>query len=722
MIKKLIPLLLLFITTYSYSLEAKIDITSDILGESISHKAVIREDLNGKITIETLLTNSNQKDYFKSLNNKISNLDFTTSTFWLKFSLNNTTDFRNFVIETGRPITNIGVLYEVENGVVINIISNGDDLNFNSKSIPNRKMLFPIKLEKNEQRDYYIKLMSDGEVLTLPLIIYEKDAFNYLDANQNFFNGIYYGGLMLIVIIYFFFYLFLKDKSFLYYILYVTAIFFLQFSLDGYSFQYIFKHNSFWVNHSVLLTASLTMFMLLQYAQSYLNLKTKLPNYNKLFNVSKWIVILLGLLSLVDGTLYKLMYPLINGFSFISIVLILFTIYKLTRKGTVICGYFSTAFTVLMVGAIIFILGNFNVFFDPIISQNALKLSSGLEVIILSISMATKYRNMQNSKEKIQAEALVNLAEKNKLMDTMNHQLEVQVKERTSELNFQKEESEIKTKEILSSIEYALRIQEAILPCKDQVKSVLPDSFIFYKPKDVVSGDFYFVEKTTTKSGNSLSLFAAVDCTGHGVPGAFMSIVGNSYLRQSIHEQHVNSTGEVLDFLNQGVSNTLRQNTSNSTVRDGMDIALCAVDFENLLLYFSGAKNPVFIVRDSKIDSILETKRDPIRTSDESLYLNVIKGDSHPIGAYVGDSLKPFTTHKVNLKKGDVIYVFSDGFADQFGGEKGKKYNIKHFKHYLLSISQLPMSEQQVLIEKEFHDWQQGFEQVDDICVIGVRI
>jgi serine phosphatase RsbU (regulator of sigma subunit) len=416
------------------------------------------------------------------------------------------------------------------------------------------------------------------------------------------------------------------------------------------------------------------------------------------------------------------MYPLINGFSFISILLILFTIYNLTRKGTVICGYFSTAFTVLMVGAIIFILGNFNIFFDPIISQNALKLSSGLEVVILSISMATKYRNMQNTKEKFQAEALVTLADKNKLMDTMNHQLEIQVKERTSELNYQKEESELKTKEILSSIEYALRIQEAILPCKELVKSVLPDSFIFYKPKDVVSGDFYFVEKTTTKSGNELSLFAAVDCTGHGVPGAFMSIVGNSYLRQSINEQHVNSTGEVLDFLNQGVCHTLRQDMSNSTVRDGMDIALCAVDYENQLLYFSGAKNPIFIVRDSKIDSIIETKRDPITNRDESLYLNVIKGDSHPIGTHIGDSLKPFSTHKVNLKKGDVIYVFSDGFADQFGGEKGKKYNIKHFKKYLLSISQLPLNKQQELIEKEFYDWKQDFEQVDDICVIGVRI
>ena len=583
--------------------------------------------------------------------------------------------------------------------------------------------MFPIHLLTNEECDIYIKLKSDGEVLTLPLIIRDKDDFYEYDSGIQFFNGLYYGILILIVVIYFFFSLFLQDRTFLYYISYVAALFLLQFSLDGYAFQYFFSNSPYLANHFILFSAAIALFLLLQYGKVYLSLKSKLPKFNNLFQIFQYVIIGLGLLSLIPGIIYELMYPIINGVSLLGVLLILFTIYHFKTKGITICGYFTGAFTVFIVGAVIFILGNFNVIFDPIVSQGALKLSSGLEVVILSVSMATKYRDMQHAKEKIQAEALKNLEEKNALMDNMNHQLESQVKERTFELNMQKEELEEKNEEIVSSIKYALRIQQAILPSQSHIDGILKESFIFYKPKDVVSGDFYFVEETTSsKSGNKLALFGAVDCTGHGVPGAFMSIVGNSYLRQSIHEEHVNSTGEALHFLNEGVCNTLRQDFNESTVRDGMDIALCALDYENMTLYFSGAKNPLFVIRNEQLPEVETTKRNPVVNEDKTLFLNEIKGDKHPIGAYVGESLKPFTTHTIKLKKGDLIYVFSDGFPDQFGGPKGKKYNSKHFKTFLMSISQLPLDEQHRLIEKEFTEWRGDLEQVDDLCIIGVRV
>lgn len=721
--KKIVFIFLGLIMSYtSFSIDAKIVITKSILSKSISNQAIICEDKDGMIGIDDLLNNDNNSGEFEFLNHEVSNMDFTSSTFWIKFHLINQTEFYDFILETARPITNIVELYEVSNGEITHFYSNGDEYDYHTKSIQHRKVLFPIHLLTNEESDFYIKLKSDGEVLTLPLIIHEKDAFFQLDSNTQFFNGIYYGILILIVVIYFFFFIFLNDKTFLYYISYVAAIFLLQFSLDGYSYQYFFGNTPFLANHFVLFSASITLFLLLQYAKVYLSLKKKLPAFNNIFKTFQYVILFLGVLSFVPGIIYELMYPLINAVSLIGVLLILYTIIHFRRKGIVICGYFTGAFTVLIIGAIIFILGNFNVIFDPIISQNALKLSSGLEVIILSVSMATKYRDMQHAKEKIQEEALQNLEEKNKLMDTMNHQLEIQVKERTTELTTQKEELLEKNGEIISSITYALRIQEAILPSEDHIKDIIPNSFIFYKPKDVVSGDFYFVEKTIAASGNKLSLFGAVDCTGHGVPGAFMSIVGNSYLRQSIHEAHVNSTGEALEFLNNGVCNTLRQDFNESDVRDGMDIALCALDYENELLYFSGAKNPMFIIRNEIVPESIATKRNPVPNEDGSFFLNEFKGDKHPIGAYVGESLKPFTTHKVKVKKGDLIYVFSDGFPDQFGGPKGKKYNSKHFKTFLLRISQLSLEEQHDLIEKEFTEWRGDLEQVDDLCIVGVRV
>lgn len=713
-------LISIFFTLNSIANHSVIVLTKNTLSHSIANQAELCEDENNKLTIDGLINGTGED--FMGLKHEVSNLDFTSSTYWLKFSIVNQTKFSEFIIETARPITNLVEFYEVENDQIIHNLRNGDGIKFSEKPIQNRKILFPFELKNSQQKDFYLKLKSDGEVLTLPLIIYQKDEFYALDSKIQFYNGLYYGVLLLIIIIYFFFFLFLQDKTFLYYIIDVAGIFLLQFSLDGYSFQFFFNNNLYLASHIVLLSASSAVFLVLLYTRVYLNLKSRLPRFNKIYITLQIVILGLGILSLFTGFIYQIMYPMINAVSLISILLILYTVYYFKTKGISICNYFTGAFTVLIIGAVIFSLGNFNIIFDPLISQNALKLSSGLVVVILSVSMATKYRDMQKAKERVQEEALNNLEEKNKLMDTMNVQLEEQVKERTAELSNQKQILEEKNHEILSSIRYAERIQSAILPNDSQVAQLLPKSFIFYQPKDVVSGDFYFVEETTTSSGDKLVLFAAVDCTGHGVPGAFMSIVGNSYLRQSVHEERINSTGEALNFLNDGVCRTLRQDFQKSIVRDGMDIALCALNFEKLELYFSGAKNPVFIIKNSKLPEIEESKRNPVYNEENNLVLNEIKGDSHPIGAYIGETLKPFKTHKIKLQKGDVIYVFSDGFSDQFGGDKGKKYNIKKFKQFLIKISQEPMSTQKELIEKEFFSWKNDFEQIDDICVIGVRV
>ncbi len=282
-------------------------------------------------------------------------------------------------------------------------------------------------------------------------------------------------------------------------------------------------------------------------------------------------------------------------------------------------------------------------------------------------------------------------------------------------------------KEITDSIAYAKRIQDATLPSNKHIKNLLPESFVFYQPKDFVSGDFYFVEaaNTTSSDPTSLVVFSAADCTGHGVPGAFMSIVGTNYLMQGITEPSVNGCAEALDFLNQGVSKTLRLKKEDNAIRDGMDISICAWDRERNMLHFAGAKNPIYIIRKIEKADKTDTKfLDGKILQDEELpiYLKEIKGDKHPIGSYIYEDLKKFTDHSLPVKKGDMIYLFSDGFADQFGGEKGKKYNYKRYKKILLSISQKPPNEQKEILAKEFKEWKGSLEQIDDVCILGVRI
>jgi serine phosphatase RsbU (regulator of sigma subunit) len=217
------------------------------------------------------------------------------------------------------------------------------------------------------------------------------------------------------------------------------------------------------------------------------------------------------------------------------------------------------------------------------------------------------------------------------------------------------------------------------------------NSFILYKPKDVVSGDFYWIEPTD----NGI-FFAAADCTGHGVPGAMVSVICNGALNRSVREFRLSAPGEILNKTRELVIKEFEK--SEEEVQDGMDIALCKL--KNTTLFYSGANNPLWIIRDSEL---IETK-----------------ADKQPIGRY--DKNAPFTTHTIELQKGDSIYIFSDGYSDQFGGEKGKKFKSKAFRQLLLSIQDKTMEDQRILIDEAFETWRGNLEQIDDVCVIGVRI
>ena len=269
-----------------------------------------------------------------------------------------------------------------------------------------------------------------------------------------------------------------------------------------------------------------------------------------------------------------------------------------------------------------------------------------------------------------------------------------------------------KNQEILDSITYAQRIQSAILPNKEFVNQYLKDSFILYKPKDIVAGDFYWME-ASSKSTDSLSstvsidqkciLFAAADCTGHGVPGAMVSVVCNNALNRSVREYGLTDPGKILDMTREIVINEFSdkyngKDTRDVYVKDGMDIALCSLSGNTLK--YAGAHNPLWVIRDKE--------------------LIITKADKQPIGNF--RSLQPFTTHSFELKKDDVFYIFSDGYADQFGGENGKKFMTKSLKALVLSIQDKSMDVQMNLLNEAFENWKGKNEQVDDVCFIGVRI
>ncbi len=291
----------------------------------------------------------------------------------------------------------------------------------------------------------------------------------------------------------------------------------------------------------------------------------------------------------------------------------------------------------------------------------------------------------------------------------VNLQLEAQ----NHEIKEKNELIEEKNKEIMDSIRYAKRIQEAILPPDKLVKESLETSFVLFKPKDIVSGDFYWME---TRDGKIL--FSAVDCTGHGVPGAFMSIIGHNGLSQTVNEYGITTASKILDKLNELVQETLRQ-TDKQDVKDGMDLALCVYDEKNNILEYAGANNPLYLIRKKGKNLIINNKEKEPVIDDDKCNLFEIKATKQAIGA--SDNIRPFENNIINIEKGDSIFIFSDGFADQFGGAKGKKFKYKPFKKLLLQIEEKTMSEQREILNKTIDDWRGDIEQIDDICIIGAK-
>lgn len=267
---------------------------------------------------------------------------------------------------------------------------------------------------------------------------------------------------------------------------------------------------------------------------------------------------------------------------------------------------------------------------------------------------------------------------------------------KNSETEEQKKIIEDKNKDITDSITYAKRIQQAKLPDKNEIYSSLPNSFVLFKPKDIVSGDFYFFHKTEQQV-----IIASADCTGHGVPGAFMSMIGSERLEDAVAQS--TDTSKILELLNRGIKTSLRQSESNESTRDGMDIALCSIDTVQRIIKYAGANRPIWLIRKGQKE------------------VEEIKATKKAIGGFTADN-QYFETHELKLQQGDTFYISTDGYADTFNGKNDKKLTTKKFKEILLSIQDKTMKEQSQHLDDFIENWKAGSDQVDDILVIGVQL
>lgn len=274
------------------------------------------------------------------------------------------------------------------------------------------------------------------------------------------------------------------------------------------------------------------------------------------------------------------------------------------------------------------------------------------------------------------------------------------LEKQSTELKEQREELILQKEEIISSINYAQRIQSAILPPEAYITELLNENFILYKPKDIVSGDFYWIKQV-----KHYIILVSADCTGHGVPGAFMSMLGISHLNEIVQNREVTQANQILNELRKQIKNSLRQSGNREGSRDGIDIALCVIDTRKNIMQYSGANNPIYIISNNNGESVFKE----------------IKADPMPVGVHFSSD-KSFTNHEVQLEIGDTFYIFSDGFIDQIGGNNNHRFTSEKFKKLLFDIHDQPMYEQKEILEQTLKDWMGVHAQRDDILVIGARV
>jgi len=559
-----------------------------------------------------------------------------------------------------------------------------------------------FKCPANQQVTVYLRIKStkNSTIWLLPKILTSKEWQNH-KQNLDIREGIFLGFLWMMMFYSLSLFVSLRDVTYLYYAVYI----FFQTVYSLYTEQYIGYYVPFlgenldFTNYfSLTLNFSfLFYFLLMRY---FNDLQDRQKRIDRL--LALWIKINLVVV-IVSSVLLGLDRGLFNTFNdYFNLLLIIVSVAFLVvlfRYNGLLGRYFVAGSFCMLAGGIISVVGNLNGI-PPY--ENAIYYHAGvvLEIFIFSLGLSLRFRNDQEEKQRVQHELIGQLKQNEALQENYAKELKQTVEARTSELKQANKELKYAYTKITDSVQYAQRIQRSILIAPEEIAHFFEGLFIFFEPKDIVSGDFYWFTEICTAEGSQLIL-AAVDCTGHGVPGAFMTIMGNDFLTEIVESRGITQPSRILEELDKKIMLTLQKQTRLASSSDGMDIAIVNIHRVYKTIQFAGAKNPLWYVRNQQ--------------------MHQVKASPYSIGYSQFTQNKTFQNHTIQLESGDVFYIFSDGFQDQFGGPKNRKYMRRKFREFLLELNQHPIADQKQLLQEEFYQWKATQEQTDDVVVIGFQ-
>lgn len=619
---------------------------------------------------------------FNYLDQNTLNFGFYDGAVWVRLEINAPKRYYH-ILELTNPYLDHVTVFLKKGDYYFQEYETGDFFEFGHRADNHRFYHFPL----TGPNKIIIRIDNAGDQFSVPINIFSENALNERDYNEQFILGTYYGIILFVLIFNLFIYMRLKTLPNFYYVLYLFGLIILQLGLGGHGFQYIWSGCPYAANHILPIMSTVAVLFLLLFVQTFLNLKHYLPRINKVLKAVFGILLINVVLSFLPiSWAYKTSVIAVNVITLILNLAIIPISILVIRQHFKPARYFFLAFSLLFVCVFIFLLRNFGVVGTNFLTQYSLQIGSAIEVILLSFAIVDRFKMYKE-------EAFIQLQEKNQLIEQQTVILEKQVSERTKELSQKSELLATKNKEVLDSINYAVRIQESVFPDKENFENTL-NAFVYFEPKDIVSGDFYWFTEQKEKS-----VFVLADCTGHGVPGAMISILGINTLRSAYNQKKELTPAETLKFTNKQFKNSLVKENAPS-IRDGMDISICELNEARTQLTFAGANMSLYLVRNKELIEF--------------------KGDRNPIGALNVEF--EYNNHTIPVEKNDLVYLFSDGYPDQFGGIKNKKLKYKKFKEILLKISNLELEEQHKEIQAFMKNWKGKNEQIDDMTIIGVKI
>lgn len=633
--------------------------------------------------------------------------------FWVMIDIQNKSNINDWLLEYAYPTLDYIDFYAFNSKKQKwEVVKTGDQRAFNTRPIFNRNFVFPLEFKQTKHQRFYLRVWGTGTI-QIPLKIHTRAHFYKESSWSDVVYGLLYGVLILILAHSFFLYVSLNDISYLFYIIFVVGSLLFYPSDSGHTYQYIWPHQIFWANRVIPFGMAVMTTGSVIFAIFFLNIR----EYSRGLYRAMQATASLGVLWMILAFIL----PFKTAIEFIGYTILLNSVLLISsgitswRKGNISSRYFTIAWVIYTFGILLHAFKDFGLLPESAVVWHSTEVSAVIEIVLLSMALGDKYNIFKAEREKLSAEML-------RMQEEENGRLDKKVKERTAklvetneelnqtieeldltneQLNRMNIELEKKNSDITESINYAKRIQSAMLPHDTSITQDFPKHFIFFRPRDIVSGDFYWFGKKHF-AGQNYQILMVADCTGHGVPGAFMTILASSIIHEIVKYKELVSPKEMLYTLDRKLNDTL-QSQGASKVNDGMDMAIVVMNESDQSLQFAGAKTPLYYVRDGEFHQV--------------------KGSIFPIGgSHQYKTAKQFNDFDLQLQSGDMLYLSSDGFQDQFSKEMGGKYLKKNFRHLLLKNSPLTVEEQEENLQIELDNWKGGIRQTDDILVVGLKI